>query len=97
MAGNPNIPTAPASPGVVWSVSPPSGLSASIDSAVRKAVSELPKGANGALIGVATERGANLVVVQRLGKRVQVAAWVGKSGWDSGARWEAGATVQSVW
>lgn len=94
---NPNVP--PFAPkGVIWSLQPPLGLSASIDKAVREAVAELPKGANGALIGVATERGANLVVAQRLGDHIQVAAWVGKSGWDSsGPAFEAGASIKAVW
>ena len=83
--------------GVAWSLDPPSGLSASIDKAVREAVATLPKGAHGALIGVATERGANLVVAQRLGDHVQVAAWVGKSGWDSGPGFEVGTAIKAVW
>lgn len=86
-------------PGVVYSLSPPSGLSDSIAKAVAQAVAAIPPDKTGALIGVVTERGTNLVLVGRsAGGAVQAQAWVGKSGWDTPIRegWEFGAQIAAV-
>lgn len=83
-------------PGVVWSPTPPSGLSQSIARAVERVATTIPEGKSGGLVAIATERGANLAFVHRLGEFVQVTAWVGKSGWDSSGV-EVGAEMLLVW
>lgn len=86
----------PPVPGVVWSVQPPSGLSASIAKAVTDAAAQIPPGMSGGLVAVATEKGVNLAVVHRFGQKVEVMGWIGKSGWSSKGT-EIGAQVKAVW
>lgn len=86
-------------PGVVYSLTPPAGLSESISRAVSQAIAAIPPDKHGALVGVVTERGTNLVLVGRsTGGSLQAQAWVGKSGWDTPVRegWEVGAQVAWV-
>lgn len=83
-------------PGVVWTVPPPSGLSASISKAVAEAAAQIPPGMSGGLVAVATDKGVNLAVVQRFGQHAEVTAWVGKSGWSSNGA-EVGAQIKAVW
>lgn len=69
-------------PGVVYTVDPPRGLSASIADAVARAMVTIPPDKTFALMAVATEQGGNLVLATKsTSGRFQVQAWVGKSGW----------------
>lgn len=88
--------TGPLAPGVVWSVQPPTGLSASIAKAVSDAAAQIPAGMSGGLVAVATDKGVNLAVVQRFGHKVEVMGWIGKSGWSSKGA-EVGAQIKAVW
>lgn len=93
----PDVPILP--PGVVHSLTPPAGLSESIAKAVADAVAAIPAGKNGALIGVVTERGTNLVLAGRSQDgAIQAQAWIGKSGWDTPIRegWEYGAQLAVI-
>lgn len=54
------------------------GLMASINSAF----ATLPRDAHGALVGIATDHGANAALVVRVGDTIKVETWIGKS-WGS--------------
>lgn len=85
--------------GVVYTTAPPPGLSASIEAAVARAIAAIPADKSVALIGVATEKGANLVIAGRTaGGALSGQVWVGKSGWDRPIREgiEVGAQVVAV-
>ena len=58
---------------------PPSALRAAIDTKAREAIGQLRPGANGAFVGVATEAGWNVAVLARVGDRIDVAGYIGKS------------------
>jgi hypothetical protein len=84
---------------VVHSLAPPAGLSDSIARAVQQAIDAIPPDKHGALVGIVTERGTNLVVVGRSSSgAVQAQAWIGKSGWDTPIRegWEAGGQIAVI-
>lgn len=86
-------------PGVVHTLGPlppvpPGPIASSLKSHVYAALAEIPDGKQGALVGVATESGVNLVVAHRVDDRWTVAAWVGKT-WDKPV--EAGAYVKASW
>jgi hypothetical protein len=72
---------------------PPSELRAAINAKAREAIGTLPPTANGAFVGIATEAGWNLAVLARVGDRIDVAGYVGKS-W--GAPLDVGAQVRIV-
>lgn len=102
MADRPETPVGPAAearpaaPGVVYSLPPPAGISASLEAAVARAVAAIPPDRTGALIGVATQRGMNLVVAARdASGDLRAQAWIGKSGWDTPLTqgWEWGVQV----
>lgn len=87
--------TGPVAPGVAYTLGPPPGVAASITKAVQDAIAQVPADRSGAILGVATERGMNLVIAQRVNSHLQVTAWVGKSGWDQPTT--GGAAVRVVW
>lgn len=92
------VPPSRLPPGVVYSLTPPPGLSDQLARAVERAVAAIPPDRSGAVIGVLTERGTNLVLAGRAADgRLQAQAWVGKSGWDQPRQgWEAGAQIAWV-
>lgn len=73
---------------------PEVSIAQSIQTAVKKSLGELPPDAKGAIVGVATARGVNIAVAYKLDKGWDVAAWVGKSGWDQPI--EGGVVVQKI-
>lgn len=73
---------------------PPEDLVPSIRASLDKAIATLPPGANGALVGIATERGVNAAVVAKGDHGWQVSAWIGKT-WSGPV--EAGARVMKTW
>lgn len=76
---------------------PPEHLIPSIRESIDRAVATLPAGASGALVGVATPRGANAAIVARTASGWQVAAWVGKT-WESSKKVDDfGARVMRSW
>lgn len=93
------VPASLLPPGVVYSLAPPVGLSDQLARAVERAVAAIPPDRHGAVIGVLTERGTNLVLAGRAADgRLQAQAWIGKSGWDQPLRqgWELGAQITWV-
>ena len=72
----------------------PGPIASSLKSRVHEALAEIPEGKQGALVGIATETGVNLVVAHRAGDRWMVAAWVGKE-WSGPT--SAGAFVKTTW
>lgn len=90
---SPRSPVAPLG-GVAIVTQPNVSIAASIQSAVRQTLGELPEDAKGAIVGVATKRGVNIAVAYKLDKGWDVAAWVGKSGWDQPI--EGGVVVQKI-
>jgi hypothetical protein len=73
---------------------PPSAFRASIDAKAREAIGALPDGANGALVSVATDAGWNVAVLARVGDRIDVAGYIGKT-WGA-IKPEFGAQVRVV-
>lgn len=74
---------------------PPEEQLPSIRAALDRAIAELPAGANGALVGVATPRGANAAIVARTEHGWQVAAWIGKT-WMT-PQVDGGVRVMKTW
>lgn len=75
-------------------VAPPPHLLADAQKVIDGIAKQLPKGTNGAVIGVATENGWNAAIVHRAGDRFQVAGWLGK---DWSAPVTGGAAVRMTW
>jgi hypothetical protein len=71
----------PAPSGVAFR-EPPVALQPSLRAAIADAVATIPPGRNGALVGIATERGWNAAIVSKLADDWEVQAWVGKD-WDA--------------
>jgi hypothetical protein len=67
-------------PGVV--LAPPELISDAIKMAVANVLAAIPSDKHAAIVGIATRSGVNLAVAYRLDDRFEVAAWVGKAGWD---------------
>lgn len=90
------IPRSPIAPlkGVTIVHQPEVSIAASIQNAVKKTLGDLPADAKGAIVGVATTKGLNIAVAYKLEKGWDVAAWVGKSGWDQPL--EGGVVVQKI-
>lgn len=74
---------------------PPVALQPSIRAAIADAVAAIPPGRNGALVGIATERGWNAAVVSKLGDDWEVQAWVGKDWQAPGVTY--GTVVRKSW
>lgn len=62
-------------------VTPPALISGQLKAQVAALLADVPADKHGAIVGVATEAGVNLAFAYRVDNRLQVAAWVGKSGW----------------
>lgn len=90
------VPKSPVAPlgGVAVVTQPSISIAASIHSAVAKTLGELPPDAKGAIVAVATAKGVNLAVAWKLDKGWDVAAYIGKSGWESPI--EGGVVVQKI-
>jgi hypothetical protein len=73
---------------------PPSALRAAIDAKARSVIGTLPPSANGAFVGIATDAGWNVAVLAKVGDRIDVAGYVGKT-WGA-ATPEVGAEVRWV-
>lgn len=80
--------------GVAVVTQPNISISASIRDAVARELGALPPDAKGAIVAVATTRGVNLAFAYKLDAGWNVAAYVGKSGWDRPI--EGGVVVQKV-
>lgn len=72
--------TDPTEPGVA--VVPESLISDALKAQVALVLAEVPADKTGAIVGIKTARGGNLAFAYRINGVLQVAAWVGKSGWD---------------
>lgn len=72
---------------------PPAHLLPDIMASMARAIATLPPDADGAIVGIATDKGANAAIVARLPAGFEVQAWIGKS-W--GERVTYGAEVQKV-
>lgn len=79
--------------GVAFSA-PPQSLLADATRLIDEMTRELPAGTNGALVGLATERGWNAAVVHRAGTQFHVVSWIGKS-W--GERLTGGGAIRASW
>lgn len=75
-------------------IPPPTDRLGPIMRAVHTAVDSLPEGANGAIVGLVNEAGANAAVVAKLDQQWVVTGWVGKK-W--GGSLEYGAAVRKTW
>jgi hypothetical protein len=73
---------------------PPAHLLHDAIAHVNAAILELPPNADGALVGVATETGANAAIVMKTPFGFQVVGWIGKN-WGESITY--GAEVQKVW
>ena len=80
-------------PGVAMNPPPLEHLP-SITAAIEQATATLAPGARGGLVAIATTAGVNLAVVQKIGDRGSVVAWVGKS-W--GAPLAGGVAWRQTW
>lgn len=89
----PSSPVAPLG-GVSVVTQPTVSIASSIHSAVAKTLGDLPPDAKGAIVGVATAKGVNIAVAYKLEKGWDVAAWIGKSGWE--APIEGGVVIQKI-
>ena len=75
---------------------PPAIVYGQIAASVEAYAQTLHPEARGGLIGIATTRGMNLAVVQRIGGTGQIVGWIGKgSGW--GAPIEGGLAWRATW
>lgn len=79
-------------PGVAFNP-PPAHIFADVMANINHAIASLPPDADGAIIGIGTDTGANAVFVARLPAGFAVQAWIGKN-W--GERVTYGAEVQKV-
>jgi len=74
---------------------PPPHLIPDLQHSITNALSTLPPDKSGALVGVATEKGVNAVIVARVNDVWAVQAWIGKSWGDKHV--DAGAQIQASW
>lgn len=74
---------------------PPTNLIPDLQHSINNALSALPQDKSGALIILATEKGANAAVVARVNDTWSVQAWVGKSWGEKSI--DAGAQVMASW
>lgn len=80
----PTVPGVPSSKGVAMNP-PPASILANVNHLVSAAMSGVPEDGRGQLVGIATrnpETGAvdvNLALATRIGSRVEVVAWMGKT------------------
>jgi hypothetical protein len=72
----------------------PGPIASSLKSRVHQALAEIPDGKQGAIVGIATEKGVNLVVAHRANDRWMVASWIGK---EWGGAVTGGAFVKATW
>ncbi len=70
---------------------PPGPLRTAIDAKAREIIGQLSPEDNGAFVGIATEAGWNVAVLARVGDRIDIAGYVGKS-W--GAPLDVGAQIR---
>lgn len=80
-------------PGVAFNPPPPSLLDQAM-AVVHQTAAQLPAGAQGGVIAVATPNGWNAAIVHRAGERFEVGAWIGKS-WAGGLT--GGGAVKVSW
>ena len=73
---------------------PPNNLLPSISKSIADAIAQLPPGANGAVVGIATEKGANAAVVAKVRDGWEIQAWIGKK-WVGPV--EGGGSVRVTW
>ena len=74
------MPVGTPSAGVV--LASPSVISDSLKRQVDAVLAQVPADKKAALVTVATTKGFNVAFAYRVGDRLKVASWVGKSGWD---------------
>lgn len=86
----------PKAPSGVAFTAPPTHLISDARRIIEAASAQLPPGARGGIIGLVSDTGVNAAVVNKIGNRFAVGAWIGKeSGW--GTRLTGGAVVQASW
>ena len=85
------MPPPPMPPGVVQY--PPTLISDSLKRQVDAVLANVPADKKAALVTVATTKGFNVAFAYRVGDRLKVASWVGKS-WDQPL--EAGVSVTAT-
>lgn len=76
----------------------PAQISASLKAHVAAVLAEVPPDKHTALVAVATDRGVNLALAVRrpIGPaEMEIAAWIGKSGWDQPLT--GGVSLKAVW
>ena len=72
----------------------PGVIAASIRASVAAALKDVPGDAKGALVGIATEKGVNLVFAMKYEHGWRSEAWIGKD-WTGPIR--GGVVVQKIW
>lgn len=80
-------------PGVAFQP-PPASLLAQATELLQQTTAQLPPGTNGAIVGLATEKGWNAAIVHRVDDHFVVAGWLGKH-W--GESLTGGAAVRATW
>jgi len=81
--------------GVVTVAQPDAIIANSIRKAVADSLGTLPADAKGAIVGVGTAKGMNLAVAYKMDTGWEVAAWIGKSGWNAPV--DGGVLIQKTW
>lgn len=81
-------------PSGVSFTAPPVSLLAEAQQIVKGMTAQLPPGANGAIVGIATKDGWNAAVVHRVGTQFTVGSWVGKT-WTGGLT--GGGVIVATW
>lgn len=76
-------------------VQPSYAISDSIKAQVARVLAEVPADKHAAIVTVATMSGVNVAFAYRVNDTLQVAAWVGKSGWAGGPI-DGGAVVKAT-
>lgn len=77
-------------------VTPPGMIRSAIKLEVDRALADIPKDKNGAMVAVATPAGVNLAIAAKTGNGWEVVGWIGKS-WAAGSKIDYGAQVKKTW
>ena len=72
----------------------PGIIAASIRASVAAALKDVPEGAKGALVGIATEKGVNVAFAMKYAHGWRVETWIGKD-WHGPVK--GGVVVQKIW
>lgn len=80
--GQPAIAQADGDPGPGVVFTPPHLIADSIKAEVGRLLGTVPEDKHFVVVTVVTTTGANAAIAYRIDNRLQVGAWIGKSGWD---------------